>query len=72
LNLIRLLPLLSALRLFDNSIEADPGNGLAPQPKLILHCVNGKVVSHSDLRGAPDWTKPILIEALKLDPSRRP
>jgi predicted ABC-type ATPase len=37
LNLIRLLRKLTELRVYDNSHEADPFTGLAPEPMLILH-----------------------------------
>lgn len=65
LNLIQLLPQLTEVRVYDNSVEADPLAGVAPRPELILHTVRGKVVNTCDLRLAPDWTKPILAAALK-------
>src|SRR5207245_4919856 len=46
LNLIRLLPLLTELLLYDNSEEADPRTGTpgtAPEPSLVLRLVPGKV-----------------------------
>src|SRR5882672_1386989 len=39
-NLIRLLPKLTALRLYDNSDEGDP----APKPQHILHIERGKIL----------------------------
>jgi predicted ABC-type ATPase len=68
-NLIWLLPLLAALRLYDNSQEANPRIGFAPKPELILHFARKKVISHTSLRDAPTWTKPILMEALRLNRS---
>lgn len=65
LHLIELLPGLTELRVYDNSAEADPRAGLAPQPKFVLHVVRGKVASSCDLRLAPDWAKPILAAAIK-------
>ncbi len=65
-NLIRLLPKLTELRVFDNSDEADPHAGSAPEPKLILRMDRGAVVSLCDLTRAPEWTKPILVAAMKL------
>ena len=65
LNLIRLLPKLTALRLFDNSEEADPDAGLAPEPKLLLHMERGSIISSCDLALTPDWAKPILAKALR-------
>jgi predicted ABC-type ATPase len=65
LNLIRLLPNLSELLVYDNSEEADPQAGLAPRPKLILHIVQQKIVALCDLILARNWAKPILIAAIK-------
>jgi predicted ABC-type ATPase len=65
LNLTRLLPRLAELRLYDNSEESDPAEGLAPQPVLVLHMAEGRTVSTCDLAAAPSWTKPILMVAMK-------
>ena len=67
LNLIRLLPRLTELLLYDNSDEADPHTGKAPEPGLILRLVQGKVRETCDLTRAPEWAKPILAAALKLN-----
>lgn len=64
LNLIRLLPKLTELRLYDNSADADPHAGAAPEPMFLLHTVRGKVMSCCDLALAPDWAKPILASAM--------
>lgn len=63
-NLIRLLPYLRNLRLFDNSHEADPHAGRRPQPRLLLHFEAGKIVGPRDLSGAPEWAKPIIAGGL--------
>jgi len=68
LNLIELLPHLTALRLYDNSADADPLAGKTPKPKLVLHIEHGKIRNPSDLRHTPDWAKPIVATALKLHP----
>ncbi|MGJ8641357.1 MAG: zeta toxin family protein [Opitutaceae bacterium] len=65
-NLIKLLPYLHSLRLYDNSQEADPCRGKAPHPKLLLHMEAGKIVGPKNLTGAPEWAKPIIAGALKL------
>jgi predicted ABC-type ATPase len=69
LNLIRLLPRLTELLLYDNSKEADPRTGTAPEPVLILHLVQGKVRETCELARVPEWAKPILAAALKLNPT---
>lgn len=66
LNLIRLLPKLSRLRVFDNSRESDPRRQKLPQPKLILEMNAGRIVKTCNLSTAPEWAKPILAAALKL------
>lgn len=66
LNLIQLLPALAALRLYDNSAEADPAAGKAPAPVLVLHMERGRILNPRDLPLAPDWAKPIVAAALKL------
>lgn len=70
LNLIALLPLLAALRMYDNSAEADPADGATPAPVLVLHTERGKILNPDDLPRAPDWAKPIVAAALKLAQER--
>ena len=65
-NLLRLLPNLTELRLYDNSEEADPTKGTAPVPRLILHMEHKRVIEFCNLTIAPEWTKPILAAAIKL------
>ncbi|HEY7743318.1 MAG TPA: zeta toxin family protein [Burkholderiales bacterium] len=66
LNLIALLPLLAALRMYDNSAEANPADGATPAPVLVLHIERGKILDPADLPRAPDWAKPIVAAAMKL------
>jgi predicted ABC-type ATPase len=66
LNLIDLMPQLTELRVFDNSVDADPHAGLAPEPILILHLVKGKVHGLVDLTETPQWAKPLVAAALKI------
>ena len=65
LNLVRLIPKLTELRVYDNSKEADPHSGSAPEPMLVLHLDQRKILNSCDLTTAPEWTKPILLAALK-------
>lgn len=64
LNLIQLMPKLTELRVYDNSQEADPYAGVAPEPKLILHLARGEIVSSCELADTPEWAKPILRPAM--------
>ena len=65
-NLIRLLPSLTELRVFDNSTEADPQKGRAPEPRLILHVAEGRILGVCHLSNVPQWAKPIVAAALSL------
>ena len=66
INLIRLLPRLTELLVYDNSEEADPRTGRAPRPRLILHMVRCKVREMCELIHVPEWAKSIVAAALKL------
>jgi predicted ABC-type ATPase len=63
-NLIQLLPKLTEVFVYDNSEEADPCFGHAPNPKLILRARKGKTIDMCELKRAPNWAKPILMAAL--------
>ncbi|MEO5738548.1 MAG: zeta toxin family protein [Variovorax sp.] len=63
-NLIRLLPHLASLRVYDNSAEGDPKAGQGPKPRLLLHMEGGRIVSHIALDQVPQWAKPIMAAAL--------
>jgi predicted ABC-type ATPase len=65
LNLIRLMPRLTELRVYDNTEEADPHAGNSPQPLLILHMSGGNIVTTCDLNRTPAWAKPIMAAAMK-------
>lgn len=65
-NLIQLLPKLTELSVYENSEEADPRTGAAPELKPILHMAGGKVLSICELTLTPEWAKPILAAALKV------
>lgn len=62
-NLVKLLPYLDSLRLYDNSAEADPRRGAPPRPELLLH-VECKRMVEITRREAPEWAKPIIAGAL--------
>lgn len=59
MNLITLMPKLAALRVYDNSAEADPAAGKAPVPLLLLHLIRGRFVESIDAPAVPEWVKPV-------------
>lgn len=70
-NLIRLMPLIHHLRVYDNSREADPARGKRPVPELLLEMRQGKITAPADLSNAPDWAKPLIVIAIKLQRARK-
>lgn len=72
LNLLRLMPRLTEIRLYDNSREADPQAGATPEPTLILHLNRGKLAAVCDLRSTPAWAKPAVLAALNLAATSSP
>ena len=66
MSLITLMPKLAALRVYDNSAEADPAAGKAPTPVLLLHMMKCNAVASMASNAAPEWAKPILAAAYKL------
>lgn len=65
LNLIRLLPHLAELVVFDNSAEADPAAGKRPEPLRILQLRGGRILNPGKLPETPHWAKPIVAAVLK-------
>jgi predicted ABC-type ATPase len=70
INLIRLLPRLTELLVYDNSEEADPLMGTAPEPRLVLRMVRSRIRETCELVRVPEWAKAILAVALKLNLKR--
>ncbi len=66
INLIELMPRLTELRVYDNSFEADPHAGRAPQPTLILRVANGKIVEMVEVPNTPQWARAVVAAALKM------
>jgi len=69
MNLIRLLPSLSRLQVFDNSTEAAPGQPIG-DPVLVLNVEDGEVLvpdalDPAALTAVPSWARPVLEAALK-------
>ena len=66
INLIELMPRLTELRVFDNSVEADPHAGRAPRPTLVLHLAKGKIVKMVNLAETPQWARALVAAAVKI------
>ena len=62
-NLIRLLPHLASLRVYDNSEDNDPKQGAQPEPKLVLHMENGRIEFAT--KTVPQWAKAIVMAAVR-------
>ena len=66
LNLIHLMPHLTALKIYDNSLETVIAAGKVLVLKLVLHMEKGKVLRVRRLHKTPDWAKPIVAKAINL------
>ena len=64
-NLVELMPVLAALRVYDNSAETDPARGRPPAPRLVLHVDRGRIVAPVDLAATPQWAKAIVARAIR-------
>lgn len=65
-NLIDLLPDAAVVRVYDNSAEADPKTGRAPEPALVLDLAHGRLAypgTPAQLASTPGWAKPIVAAA---------
>lgn len=65
LNLIHMLPALTELWVYDNSDDAAPEKGVAPELLPVLHMARGRIVDACDLAITPAWAKPIFAAAIK-------
>ena len=66
LHLIHLLPVLTSLRVYDNSADADPAAGHTPDPRLVMEMQHGAIVNPGALADVPEWAKPVVAAAIKL------
>ena len=69
LNLIKLMPHVAYMTVYDNSAEA-ASDGTVPDPLLVLEVHDGRVISPASddleaLKQVPEWTKSILEAALR-------
>lgn len=66
-NLARLIPKVSALKVYDNSYEADVDAAEPPRPTLVLEFVGGRIRNRERLNTTPVWARPIAAAALKAE-----
>lgn len=65
INLVRLIPRITQLRVYDNTATADPHTGVAPLPRLLLHMRNSAILGPQDLSRTPLWARAIVAAAMK-------
>lgn len=66
-HLIVLLPRLTDLIVYDNSIERDPEEGEAPEPTILLEMENGRIRFVAPMKEIPAWSRPIVAAAIESD-----
>jgi predicted ABC-type ATPase len=66
-NLIRLIPYVTDLRAYDNSVERDPATGAPPEPRLVLAIEAQRLTFPpvDRLGDTPQWAKPIVFAAYR-------
>ena len=75
LNVIKLLPSLAKLQVFDNSTQARTGQDI-PDPVLVLHVEKGRVLAPNGtdataLQAVPEWARPVVEAAIRIAGNRR-
>ena len=66
-HLIMLLPRLTELIVYDNSMERDPEAGKAPEPTILLEMEKGRIRFLATLETIPAWARPIVAAAIEHD-----
>lgn len=66
-HLIVLLPRLTELIIYDNSIERDPAEGKAPKPTILLEMEQGRIRRIAPMKTMPAWAHPIVAAAIEHD-----
>lgn len=68
-NLVRLMPHVTLLRVYDNSAEAEPAANHRPAPELVLEVKGGALRYPKfavELAKTPLWAKPLVARAFQL------
>ncbi|GJG86408.1 hypothetical protein tb265_15890 [Gemmatimonadetes bacterium T265] len=66
-HLVALLPRLTSLLVYDNSVEGDPDAGVAPALRLLLHIATGRIIAVAPAVEIPVWAHPIVSAAILSD-----
>ena len=66
-HLITLLPRLTELIVYDNSVERNPEEGKAPEPTILLKMENGRIRFVPPMETIPAWARPIVAAAIEHD-----
>lgn len=70
-NLIALLPRLTELSVYDNSVERDPNRNEAPVPTLVLRMAGGRIEHVAPKQRIPGWAQPIVAAAILAERAHR-
>jgi predicted ABC-type ATPase len=70
-HLIALLPRLTELVVYDNSLERDPNRDEQPAPTRLLEMAHGRIRFVAPRQRIPPWAHPIVAAAILSDRERR-
>lgn len=70
-HLVALLPRLTELVVYDNSVERDPDRDEEPVPVRLLGMSNGRILFVAPKERIPSWAHPIVAAAILSDRERR-
>lgn len=66
-HLILLLPRLTDLIVYDNSVEKNPEESEAPRPTILLQLEKGRIQFVQPVGKIPAWARPIVAAAIEYD-----
>ena len=65
--LVALLPRLTSLVVYGDSVERDPEVGAVPEPRRLLHMAAGRLAFVVPAAALPAWVRPIVADAIVTD-----
>lgn len=66
LHLVELIPVLKELWVFDNTAQRE-SDAAMPEPVLLLHMADTRIVEACELKAVPEWAKSIVLAALQAE-----